>query len=362
MRALDRDARVVPRAEEVHRRAPADDRRGLLRLQAMAGNAAVTALLQRCGDEVHDGCPCAGERAPVVSRQPDAGTADAGAPKCRPPGTRRAGNDADSVDQAVRDGCVDEAFGILNGHAIFGLLPLLAALIPRGSFPALKAAAGGMGGPRMTTAITVAELKAKGGTIGAAELRPVIDLLGVWSVPDRRDALDFLGKLVVINVRGLDLDFSYCAGATGPGCVPEVEKAIAWAKKMQGEYAACRAIKGLKDGDDVDNAVFASLKKQGINPTVAGQTSPTGVVTITPKPMSKCQPILIRGTEIHEAVHQKTTVALQKKFGAGTPAFDKQFFAPAKWIQDDINAYGAEIPFYEEVLQALALLEGKMGP
>lgn len=357
MRALDRDLRRPARPEEVSRRAPAEDRRGLLRLQALAGNAAVAILVQRCGGEVHEGCPCAEER-PVVSRQADG---DAAAPACRPPGTRRAGDDADSVDQAARDGCMDEAFGILNGHAMFGLLPLLSALVARGSYAALKSAAPVMGGPRMTSAMAVAELKAKGGAIGAAELRPVIDLLGDWSPEDRRDALRHLGKLVVINVRGLDLDFSYCAGATGPGCAPAVKKAIAWAQRMQREYAAQLGNKALKDGEDVVAAVLASLAKQGLHGTVAGRTDPSGAVTVTPTAMSKCQPIMTRATEIHEAVHSRTILGLRKKHGNDTPAFDKVFNDPTRWIHDDIAAHGAEVVFLNEVLGALALLEGRIG-
>src|SRR2546430_1393004 len=44
--------------------------RGRLRLQATAGNRAVSRMLavQRCGGEVHDGCACAGE-VPAVQRE-----------------------------------------------------------------------------------------------------------------------------------------------------------------------------------------------------------------------------------------------------------------------------------------------------
>ncbi len=46
---------------------PAIPVHGLLRLQATAGNRAVSRMLavQRCGGEVHPGCPCAEEEAPV---------------------------------------------------------------------------------------------------------------------------------------------------------------------------------------------------------------------------------------------------------------------------------------------------------
>jgi hypothetical protein len=84
------------------------------------------------------------------------------------------------------------------------------------------------------------------------------------------------------------------------------------------------------------------------------------VATVTRVPMSQCQPILVRGTEIHEAVHVGRVRRLEKKFGAGTLPFEKARIEANGWIQDDFNAYGAEIPFYDEVIKAIRLLEGKI--
>ena len=179
--------------------------------------------------------------------------------------------------------------------------------------------------------------------------------------PDqRRDILHFLGALMVIDVRGLAIDFSYCKGASGRGCTTEIKDEIAWAKKMQAEYAACRGKPGVKTWAVVEACKDASLAKQGITTTTAGSTSSTGVVTITPTAMTKCQPILDKGTEIHEAVHDRTQAKLAKTHGAGPPAFDAAWDAADNWIDDDIAAYGAEIPFYQEVLKAIATLEGKL--
>jgi hypothetical protein len=41
-------------------------------------------------------------------------------------------------------------------------------------------------------------------------------------------------------------------------------------------------------------------------------------------------------------VHVRTRAALQKQFGAGTPAFKKAWDDADNWITDDINAYGVE--------------------
>jgi hypothetical protein len=336
------------------------DAQAVLALQRGIGNCGVQqwlASVQRCGGEVHDGCSCAesAEHGPVVARQ-----AVGAASPCNPPGTFRvAGSPADSVAAAVAANCLDEAYAVLNMQPMYSLLPLLDALRGRPEYPTIRSTAAGMGGARMLVAIKTADLHAKGGPLTAAELRDLIDQMGTLPPDQRRDILKFLGKSAVITVQGLDIDFSYCKGATGPGCTGEIKDALAWAKKMQVEYGACRG-KGLKTANQVEACVHASLAKQGIGTTVAGSTSSTGTVTVAASPMSQCQPILDRGTEIHESVHHHTQAALQKKHGKGTPAFNKAWEDADNWINDDIKAYGAEIPFYQEVLAAIATLEGKI--
>ena len=304
----------------------------LLALQRLAGNLAVQRLLetvQRCGDHVQPGCACAEDaeaQTPTVSRSnggPDGGAAPPAAPACLLPGARRVpGSDVDSVDQAVTAGCLPEAYAILNGHARFGLLPLLSSLRNRASFAQIRSSAARMGGPRMVTAIDAVDLRSAGGPITGSALRGLVDQMETLPPDQRRDILQFLGALVVIDVQGLAIDFSYCKGASGRGCRAEIKDAIAWAKKSQAEYAACRGKKGVKTAVDVEACKDASLAKQGITTTVAGSTSSTGVITITPTAMSKCQPILDKGTEIHEAVHDRNRLELARKHGAGTPAFD----------------------------------------
>jgi hypothetical protein len=130
--------------------------------------------------------------------------------------------------------------------------------------------------------------KRKGGPISAADLRGLIDKLGTVPPDQRADILRFLGKYVVINVRGLDIDFSYCKGATSAGCVGAATDAKKSAIRMKGEYAACRGKPGVKVAKDVENCVDASLAKKGIKTSIAGQTSSSGAVTVTPVAMSQC--------------------------------------------------------------------------
>ena len=165
--------------ESTRERRPSSPRTasGVLALQRLAGNLAVQRLLepvQRCGDHVEAGCACAEDtevQSPTVSRsngKPDGGAAPPAAPACLPPGARRVpGSDADSVDQAVIAGCLPEAYAILNGHAMFGLLPLLSSLRNRASFGQIRSSAAVMGGPRMVTAIAAVDLRSVGGPISA---------------------------------------------------------------------------------------------------------------------------------------------------------------------------------------------------
>jgi hypothetical protein len=340
----------------------------VLGLQTSVGNAAVQRLIaghqqagmptaQRCGHEVHDGCPCAEPTAePVtVARQ-----GDGGAPACSPGTMRVAGSVADSVAASLAAGCIDEAFWILNGRAMFDLLPLLASLRGRPGYGDVRTNAAAKGGDRMATAVFVVDLQAGGSPITGADIRDLIDRLGTLPPGQRADIFRFIGKLAVITVRGFDIDFSYCRSAAGPGCAPALRDAIAWAGKMQQEYQACRGKPGMTDGQAVERCVHASLTAQGIATQVGGLTSPSGAVTITAAPVSQCQPLLDKGTEIHEGVHQTTQARLQRRFGAGTPAFDTAWNDPNSWIDDEVAAYGAEIPFYREVLAAIAKLEGKI--
>lgn len=257
---------------------------------------------------------------------------------------------------------IREAFCILNGRAMFDLLPTLLEIAVAGKLAPIESNAAANGGPRMAVAVHAAKLKQAGGKIAGADLDTIIDEMATVNPDQRSDILRFLGFSASITVDGLEITLAYTKGAGTDSCEKEVQDAIDWAKKMQSEYAACGAKKGLKTGNDVENCVQASLAKQGITTTVAGATSSSGSVTITATAMTKCQPILTRGTEIHESEHQAHTLALQKKFGAGTPAFNAAFDSAGDWWRDEVRAYGSEIPFYQKVLAAIAKLQKMKGP
>ncbi len=153
-----------------------------------------------------DGTPAGhlvGARAPRPRVGRIAGPASTGAGQRTgdPPGrlVRVPGSPVDSMAAAVAANCLDEAYGILNAQAMFGLLPLLDALRTRPEYAAIRSSAAGMGGPRMLVAIKAVDLHAKGGPVTGPDLRDLIDQMGGLPPDQRRDILRFIGKYAVIT-------------------------------------------------------------------------------------------------------------------------------------------------------------------
>lgn len=319
-------------------------------LQRQAGNAAVQRLftaevtLSRQVPPVYT-APTPGSGAPpAAAAAPSAVVLNGATPLERA---------ADGFTRGTPD-AVDAAWGLLFGHAMYDLLPLLAGLKAKGHWAAISAGAGPRGGPRLTNAVLAVDLKSKGSPITKDELRDLIDKMADMYPDQRADILKYIGKYVVITVDGIDLDFSYVAGTTSASCVKEVQDEIAEAKFFIKEYAAAGAQPGVKTGAQVERAVKDSLAKQGLGVSVAGTTSSSGAIKITATTMTKAQPILTRNTEIHESVHSHHVADLQKKYGAG---YKKVFNDAADWVRDEINARNAEIVFLTKVVAALKQLE-----
>jgi len=82
---------------------------------------------------------------------------------------------------------------------------------------------------------------------------------------------------------------------------------------------------------------------------------------LTPLAMFDLLPTLLT-IEIHEAEHAAHTLALQKKYGGKTAAFQKVWDSADDWWRDEVRAYGTEIPFYEKVVAAIKKLEKLKSP
>jgi len=150
-------------------------------------------------------------------------------------------------------------------------------------------------------------------------------------------------------IHGVDVTKGHC------GCAKELTDQIAWSKLQAKLYGDCGKDPKLKTGADIESCNEAELKKRGIATTVAGTTSPSGVVAVTKTP-GPCGPLRDRATEIHEGVHNATQKALEKKFGKGTAAFKAAWDEAKNWAMDEVNAYNAEIPFYTDVTTYLKMI------
>jgi hypothetical protein len=336
-RAQADQARPAPDSAEAPVGVPALD---LLRLQRQVGNTAVAALIGR-----RRAVPARASRVPSLTTIARSPATDAIAAIDNP-----AGPD------------VKGAFDKLTPLAMYDLLPALLTILQAGKLGTVEANAGGMAGPRMLLAIKVVKLKQSAVKLTEPIIDGLVDDMEKFPPDQRSDVLRFLGLTASITVNGFEVTFAYTKGTTGPSCEQDLLDAIAWSKKMQAEYTAAGAKKGMKTGTDIENAVNGSLAAQGIGVSVAGSTSSSGSVTITATTMTKSQPILTRGTEIHEAEHAAHTLALQKKFGGKTAAFKKVWNSADDWWRDEVRAYGSEIPFYEKVIAAIKKLEKLKSP
>lgn len=331
--------RPAPRVQPVAApHAPATDlpsqATDLLDLQRVAGNTAVTALVRRTAPALH-----------VIGRAPVA-----------PPAAGPVQKVIDAIDK-TGGADITAAFNVLTPLPMYDLLPTLQGVAAAGKLGPIEANASVLAGPRMVLALKIVKLKQAGTKLTEAVIDGLIDDMSTSPADQRTDMLRFLGLPASVTVQGFEVTFAYTAGTTGPSCEADLVQAIAWAKKMQGEYAACGAKKGLKTGSDVEACVDASLKAQGISTSVAGSTSSSGTVSVAVQAITKSQPILTRGTEIHEAEHAAHTLALQAKFGGKTAAFQKVWDSADDWWRDEVRAYGSEIPFYEQVIAAIKKLE-----
>jgi len=342
----------------------------ILSLQRTVGNAAVQRLLTqtRTTVPVQRDCGCGGGCGGCGDKGQEEPGGQADLPVSRqvppvytPPACVLNGPTlVDKVIDGFKQGtpaCLFEAWGLLNSRAMFDLLPALLELKNKGHWATVAADAAFRGGPRMELAVHAVNLKTQGSPIKTDQLRDLIDRLATTWADQRADILRFIGKYVVITVEGIDLDFSYVAGATSKSCVKEVQDTIAETKFMAKLYADCGKDKKHKTGDDIEACITSSAAKLGLTLEVAGSTSSTGVVTVKAVAVDKCQPIITRNTEIHESVHQHHTKQLEKKHGKGTPAFDAAWNEAQDWVRDERGARAAEIKFLTKVLAALKKLE-----
>jgi hypothetical protein len=133
-------------------------------------------------------------------------------------------------------------------------------------------------------------------------------------------------------------------------CKQTAKENLNWAKNMQGEYQKALNNPNNKTAQDIENAVGISLDQQGIKTEIAGTTDDQGNINVVPQ-TGPCAELENKATELHEKVHQRHQQELEKKYGKKTPAFERAWNNAKDWAQDDINAYGAEIDFWNKFEQ-----------
>ena len=154
------------------------------------------------------------------------------------------------------------------------------------------------------------------------------------------------------KIAGLDVTKSHCS------CLSDMPDLIKFAQLQVKLYGDCGKDAKNKTAADIETCNDAELAKRGYATTVAGTTSESGAVSVTKSP-GACGPIRDQGTEVHEAVHKGYQHALEKAVGKGTKAFASHWDNPKEWATDEVNAYTAEIAFYQTVV---AYLQSICGP
>lgn len=169
------------------------------------------------------------------------------------------------------------------------------------------------------------------------------------------NSIDLFDLLGLKMIQGIDITDSFC------GCQERLLKSVKWSEKMQVEYKTCGTNGNCQDGDDIENCIADSIKSQGIKVKTAGTTDSSGNVVVK-QVSGKCGPLLMKSTEIHEQQHSGHTKDLLEKYGIydqatkkyiESEAFYKIWDSADDWWKDEHKAYGAVLPFLNEVLEEL---------
>jgi len=170
--------------------------------------------------------------------------------------------------------------------------------------------------------------------------------------------VDFLG---LREIEGIEITNEFC------GCQSELKGRRSSAQKMQEEYRkAGTAFDGngmprYQTADEIEDAVHRSLASQGIGTRVAGTTDSEGHIDVPPEP-GKCGRLTQKGTQIHERTHKWNLDDLRRKYSRISPVTGARIVYPIVqqiresahyWWLSEFEAYGSEIPFYDEVTAEL---------
>jgi hypothetical protein len=137
-------------------------------------------------------------------------------------------------------------------------------------------------------------------------------------------------------------------------CRQKAIQQIAWARKMQQEHRDVRGQPGIVTASDAQDAVLASLARQGIGVTTGGTTDSSGNISVNPQ-IGPCADLEEAEILDHERVHQAHQRELEKLHGHGTLAYYAAWDSADDLIDDEVNAYQASMDFWVEFQDACSL-------
>jgi hypothetical protein len=129
----------------------------------------------------------------------------------------------------------------------------------------------------------------------------------------------------------VDIDNSFC------GCQPELSDSISENLDFITEYQACRNNPSNHTGNQIENCVTAAFAARGISLSTAGTTSSAGTIQVAPV-AGQCGQLTRSETFAHEWSHSTHQRELVRRFGSGTPAFNRAWNESTDWANDEIRS------------------------
>jgi hypothetical protein len=137
----------------------------------------------------------------------------------------------------------------------------------------------------------------------------------------------------------------------------QAQNAAEWKKQIEGDIQFDKDARAAyqkfgptaKSVKELEEKVKAELTKKYGAIGVAGTTDASGKVEVKPDPNK----YRVEATNVHERVHQQTTLEGIAKYGAGTPAFKAWRNNPQNWAADEVKAYSADIKYMQDVLPTI---------
>jgi hypothetical protein len=129
----------------------------------------------------------------------------------------------------------------------------------------------------------------------------------------------------------VDIDTSFC------GCQQQLRDSITDNLDFIDTYERCKNDPHNHTGDQIESCVNQDFAARGIPLSTAGTTSSVGQIQVAPV-AGHCGALTRSETFAHEWSHSTHQRELVRRFGSGTPAFDRAWNESTDWADDEIRA------------------------